>query len=280
MNKTLTAEENQHLIEQKLATFDAMQAEFEACFRFLQAMHGQRRFESFVVGDAVYYLHARWICERKGRLLSVAKTAKEYEGHLCLELLQRWQDGDTSSVVRFFNRKLDLLPVSDITQQLHEANQQHLENGVVERIEHGRRALLNRGMHLTLLLDALFALSDDDLIKAVQEACVQYGHTPEQIAQQLQEMDSPLFAYVPHQLLAQRNMLVMNIVGTQALVKPVDLPEHRSWRVVKPTAERDNPPFAEHVVEGYQELVSPSHNNIKNEQFVDRVEPDDSGEVV
>lgn len=228
MNKTLTQEENQHLIEQKLAAFDVMQAEFEACFRFVQAMHGQRRFESFVVADAVYYLHARWICERKGRLLSIAKTAKEYEGPLCLELLQRWQEGDTSGVVRFFNRKLDMLPLGDITQQLHEAYQQPLDDGMAERLIHGRLTLLNRGIHLTLILDALFSLSDADLIKAVQDACVQYGHTPEQIIQQLQEMNSPLYAYVPHQLLAQRNMLVMNIVGTEALVKPVDLPGKRT----------------------------------------------------
>ena len=280
MNKTLTPEENQHLIEQKLDTFDAMQAECEVCFRFVQAMHGQRRFESFVVADAVYYLHARWICERKGRLLSVAKAAKEYDGRLCLELLQKWQEGDTSSVIRFFNSKLDLLPIGDITQQVHEVYQQHLDDGTLERLMHGRQTLLNRGIHLTRLLEALFALPDDDLIKAVQDACVRYGHTPEQIAQQLQEIDSPLFAYVPHPLLAQRNMLVMNAVGTEALVTPVDLPGHRSWRVVKPTAERDNPPYAEHVVTGYQELVSSKHNNLSDSGFVDKTEPDESGEEV
>ena len=280
MNTSFTLEENQQLIEQKLAAFDAMQTEFEACFRFLQTVHGQRRLAAFVAADAVYYLHARWICECKSHLLSVAKAAKEYEGRLCLELLLKWQEGDTADVVRFFNRKLDMLPLGDITQQLHEAYRQPSNDGMVERLIHGRLTMLNRGIHLMLLLDALFSLPDDDLIRAVQNACARYGHTPAQIAQQLQEMDAPLFAYVPHQLLAQRNMLVMNMVGTEALVKPDDLPEGRSWRVVKPTAEQDNPPYAEHVVEGYQELVSPTHNNIKQDRFVDHIEPDVDGDVV
>jgi len=279
MQKTTTQEENLHLIEQKLAAFDAMQPEFAASFRFMQEMHGQRRFELFKVADAVYYLHARWVNDCKGRLLSVAKTSKEYEGRLCLELLQKWQEGDTASVVAFLSRKLDMSPLVDITRQLREEYQQQQDDGVLERLVHGRLTMLNRGINLLLLLDALFAFSEEELLQAVRIACVEHGHMPEQITQQLQEMDSPLYSYVPHQLLAQRNMLVMNVVGIEVLAKPADLPGNRSWRVTQP-AETIDAPYAEHVVEGYQELVSPTHNNIKDDRFVDHPERDENGEVV
>ncbi len=276
MKKMMTTEENQHLIEQKLAAFAEMQEEFGESFRFVQDMHGQRRFESFSVADAVRYLHARWICERKGRLLSVSKTTKEYEGGLCLELLQKWQKGDTASVVAFLTRRLDMLPIADITRQIHEENQRG--DGLLERLVHGRLVMLNRGMNLMHLLDAIFKLSEEDVLKAVRDACVQYGHTPEHIRQQLQEVDSPLYAYVPHQSLAQRNMLVMNAVGIDVLEKPDDLPGQRSSEV-EPSTE-PNGPFAEQVIEGYQELVSPSHNNKNADRFVDRPEPDSDGEMV
>ncbi len=279
MQKTTTQEENLHLIEQKLAAFDAMQPEFAASFRFMQEMHGQRRFELFKVADAVYYLHARWVNDCKGRLLSVAKTSKEYEGRLCLELLQKWQEGDTASVVAFLSRKLDMSPLVDITRQLREEYQQQQDDGVLERLVHGRLTMLNRGINLLLLLDALFAFSEEELLQAVRIACVEHGHMSEQITQQLQEMDSPLYSYVPHQLLAQRNMLVMNVVGIEVLAKPADLPGNRSWRVTQPV-ETIDAPYAEHVVEGYQELVSPTHNNIKDDRFVDHPERDENGEVV
>lgn len=45
-------------------------------------------------------------------------------------------------------------------------------------------------------------------------------------------------------------------------------------RVLEPTEPIC--PFAEHIIEGYQELVSPSHNNIKNDRFVDRPERSDA----
>ena len=165
MKDTMTAEEKQHLVEQKLAAFDAMQKEFEASFGFVQDMHGQRRFETFLVADAVRYLHARWICERKGRLLSVAKTAKEYEGGLCLELLQKWQEGDTASVVDFLNRRLDMLPIADITRQVHEEYQARRVDGLLERLIHGRLVMLNRGMNLMHLLDTIFKLSEEDVVE-------------------------------------------------------------------------------------------------------------------
>ena len=278
MKNTEGTEELADVIEQKLAAFAAMQEEFEKSFRFLQDIHGQKRFESFVVADAVRYLHARWICERKGRFLSVAKTSKEYEGDLCLQLLQQWQKGDTASVVDFLSRRLDMLPLADITRQMYEIQQEQRNDGLLERLVHGRLVMLNRGMNLMHLLDTLFVLSEEQLLQAVQDACVQYGHTPEQIAQQLQEMDSPLYSYVPHQSLAQQNMLVMNAMMVDVMILPDDVPGQRSWRVVPPT--EPNSPLAEHVVEGYQELVSPTHNNKNADRFVDRPEPDESGESV
>ncbi len=278
MEKAMTTEEKQQLIEQKLVAFDAMVEEFKASFRFVQEMHGQRRFESFSVADAVRYLHARWICERKGRVLSIAKTSKEYEGGLCLELLQQWQEGNTASVVEFLYRRLDMLPITDITRQVQEEYRKQQGDGLLERLVHGRLVMLNRGMNLMSLLDALFVLSEEDLLKAVRNTCVQYGHTPGQISQQLQEMGSLLYSYVPHQSLAQRNMLVMNEVGIDTLMRPDDMPGERSWRVLPPT-ELDSP-FAEEVVEGYQELVSPSHNNKKADRFVDRPEQGEDGEKV
>ncbi len=278
MENTEKTKEPTDIIERKSATFAAMREDFETSFRFLQEMHGQKRFESLSVADAVRYLHARWISERKGRVLSIARTTKEYEGALCLELLRGWQEGDTASVIDFLNRRLDMLPLADITRQIQQLDEQQREHGFLERLAYGRLVMLNRGVNLMHTLDALFALSEEELLQAVRDACVQYGHTPEQIAQQLQEMDSALYSYVPHQSLAQQNMLVMNGVGTEVLIVPDDVPGDRSSRVVEP--KEPNSPLAEHVVEGYQELVTPSHNNLNDDKFVDRPEPDESGEVV
>ncbi len=265
----------QQLIQQKLEVFDRVQPEFETNFQFVQDMHGQKRFLSLTVSDAVHYFHARWICELKGRLLSVAKTNKEYEGRHSLELLRQWQEGDTASVVDFLNRWLDMLPLADITRQIHMAFLHHPEDGLAERLVHGRLIMLNRGMNLMRLLDAIFALPKDDLIKEVAAACRQYSHLPEQITQQLEEMNSPLYSYVPHQSLAQRNMRVTNAMGESVADKPADLPGNRSWRVVPPTEPLH--PYAEHIVEGYQELVTPTHNNIKKDRFVDRQELNENG---
>lgn len=119
-------------------------------------------------------------------------------------------------------------------------------------------------------LDAIFALSEDDLIVEVQFACAHYGHNPAQIEQQLAEMEVPLYSYMPHRLLAQQNMLVMNKSGVNIMVLPTDLPGERSWKVAIPAEPLQ--PFAEHLIEGYLELVSPSHNNLMRHRFVDRPE--------
>ena len=124
-------------------------------------------------------------------------------------------------------------------------------------------------------LDAIFTLSEEDLRFEVRDACAIYGHSLSQIELQLAEMLDPLYSYVPNSLLAQRNMLVMNKLGVNVMTLPTDRPGERSWKVAAPTEPM--PPYAMHTIEGYVELVSPSHNNIKGERFVDRPEVDQDG---
>jgi hypothetical protein len=267
---TKPAQNISSLVQLKIDAFERMKPEFEASFQFVQDVHGQKRFQAFSVSNVVRYLHALWICDCKGRLLSVSKTVKEYEGKRCLELLRLWQQEDTAGVVDFLQHKLDMLPMAQITQQYAEAYHLQHDDGLAQRLAHGRLIMLNRGFNLMQALDAIFAISEDALLEEVRAACKQYGHLSEQITQQLEEMDSPLYAYVPNQALAQRNMLVMNELGINVAFRPSDLPGQRSWRVLPATEPLS--PYAEHVVEGYQELTAPFHNNIKGERFVDRPE--------
>ncbi|HAG99940.1 MAG TPA: hypothetical protein DDW33_15445 [Ktedonobacter sp.] len=267
MEETATTE---RLVKQKLAVFDRLQTEFEECFRYIQDVHGQQRFSTFSVSDAVHYLHALWICECKDRLLSIYKNFRRYEGRHCLELLQGWQEGEIANVVDFLYRKLDMLPVADITRQLHQALYHDNDKDLARRLEHGRLILLNRGMNLMHVLDAIFALKEDQIVKEAQFACMQYGHHPSQIAEQIAMMDTPLYSFIPHRVLAQRNMMLMNKMGANVMSKPADQPGQRSWRVLEPTEPLS--PFAEHVIEGYLELTSPLSNNIKGHRFIDRPE--------
>ncbi len=265
------------LIKQKLEAFEQLQPEFEECFRYVQDVHGQKRFPTFSIGDIVHYLHALWICECKDRLLSIYKNIGRYEGQHCLELLKAWQEGDNTDVVAFLQRKLDMLPFVDLTRQYHEALQHGGYFGLARRLAHGRLIMLNRGMNLMHALDAIFALPEDQLVKEVQVACERYGHHPSQIERQLAEMESPLYSYVPHQVLANRNMVMMNKLGIDVMNKPTDQPGQRSWRVLEPAEPLR--PFAEHIIEGYQELVSPLHNNIRGNRFIDRPERSDAGTI-
>jgi hypothetical protein len=260
----------EHLIKQKLAAFEYLQVEFEKCFHFVQDVHGQRRFPTFSVADSVHYLHALWVCECKDCLFSIYKNITRYEGRHCLKLLQGWQEGDTASVVDFLYRKLDMLPVAEITRQLHEALYQGNDKNLVRRLEYGRSVLLNRGMNLLHAMDAIFALQEDQLMIEVQTECMKYGHQPSQIREQVVDMDMPLYSYIPHRLLAQRNMAIMNKLGVDVMPKPTERPGQRLWRVLEPTEPIS--PFAEHVIKGYHELVSPLFNNIKGVRFVDRTE--------
>lgn len=90
-------------------------------------------------------------------------------------------------------------------------------------------------------------------------------------------METPLYACMPHQSLAQRNMVVMNKMGVDIMNKPTDAPGQRSWRVLAPTEPMS--PYAEHIILGYQELVTPIYNNLKDDRFVDRPERSKGMEV-
>jgi hypothetical protein len=267
----------QALVNQKLEAFERLQSEFETSFHFVQDVHGQKRFPAFSISDVVHYLHALWICECKDRLLGVPKTIERYEGELCLKLLRDWQEGNTSEVVAFLQRKLDMLPFAELTRQIHEAQQLGGDYGLARRLVHGRAILLNRGMNLMQALDAIFALPQDELVKEVQAACVRYGHTPGQLEQQLAALATPLYSYLRHPTLAQRNMAVMNKMGVNVTLRPDDQPGMRSWRVLEPVEPLQ--PYAEHVIEGYLELTLPAHNNILGLRFIDHPERSNTGEV-
>jgi hypothetical protein len=260
------------LVQQKLAAFESIQAEFEECFRFQQEVHGQKRFSSFPVGKIVYYLHALWLCELKDRLLSVYKNIRRYDGKRCLELLRDWQAGQNAPVVAFLFQKLDMPSFVDITTQIENARKQRGDETRARRLEHGRLVLLNRGMNLMHAFEAIFSLSEKDLLAEVRPACEQYGHTPAQIEKQLADLQSPLYTYRPHQLLARRNMLVMNKLDIGVLAQTADLPGERSLRVRPSTGPLA--PFADHVIDGYLPLLAPIHNNLRGVRFIDRITPD------
>jgi hypothetical protein len=266
------------LVQQKLDAFDNLRPQFEECFQFMQDVHGQRRLITFPIIDIVHYLDALWVCECKDRLLSVYENIKRYEGRYCLQLLRQWQEnGDTSQVVEFLQHKLDMLPLAAITRQIHEAMHVHKNDGLADRLAHGREIMLNRGINLVLALDSIFALPEEELLTSVRDACRYYGHSPADIVRQLEQMDTSLYSYMPHQTLAQRNMRVMNELGLKVILKPTDLPGMRSWRVVPPTEPLS--PFAEHIMKGYLEMTSPWHNNINAHRFVDRPERSDTRTV-
>jgi hypothetical protein len=264
------------LAKQKLEAFERIQSEFEASFQFVQEVHGQRRFSSFPVMESVHYLHALWICECKDRLLSIYKNIERFQGSYCLDLLRLWQDGDSADVIAFLHAKLDGFPFVELTHQIMVAKTtRSADNGLVRRLIHGRQTLLNRSMNLMQALDAIFTLPEEDLKYEVRDACAIYGHTRNQIEQQLAEMVDPLYSYVPNRLLAQRNMLVMNKLGVEVMTLPTDRPGERTWKVEASTEPM--PSFAMHTIDGYLELVSPTHNNIKRDRFVDRPETDQDG---
>ena len=258
------------LVQQKLEAFERIQAEFEECFRFQQEVHGQKRLPSLTVEKIVYYLHSLWMCECKDRLLSIYKNIRRYEGRRCLEILRAWQEGRNADVVTFLLSKLDMISFADITLQIEEAREQRGDEVLAQRLEHGRLILLNRGMNLMHALEAIFSLHNEALLIEIRPACERYGHRPEQIEALLAEMETPLYSYRPHQLLAQRNMLIMNKLDVNVLAEGADLPGERSWRV-RPS---DDPfaPFADQLIEGYLQLLAPTANNPRRVRFTDRPE--------
>lgn len=265
------------LVREKLAAFEQIQSEFEACFRFVQDVQGQKRFPSFPVRNTVHFLHALWLCECKDRLLSVYRNIKRYEGGYCLELLRRWQNGDSADVVAFIQRKQDTPPLAQLTQQYELAQRSGGDSGLANRLAHGRIVLIIRSMNFLHALNAIFALPPDELQQQVQSACAEFGHQPAQIEQQLAEMEKRIYDYVPHQVLAQRNMTVMNALGMQVMNYPSDQPGQRSWRVLEPTVPPG--PYAQHVILGYLERITPWYNNPRNKNFVDRPEYNGTEEV-
>jgi hypothetical protein len=193
-----------------------------------------------------------------------------------LDLLLRWQEGDTTDVIAFLHAKLDGFPFVELTQQIMDVKKtRSVDDGLVRRLIHGRQTLLNRSMNLMQALDAIFTLPEVDLISEVRDACAIYGHTHSQIEQQLAEMLDPIYSFVPNKLLAQRNMLIMNKLGMDVMTLPTDRPGERSWKVEVPTEPM--PSFAMQTIDGYLELVSPSHNNVNRNRFVDRPETDQDG---
>ncbi len=253
------------LVAEKLAAVGQLQTEFAASFQYVQDVQGQRPFASLAVADTARYLRALWVCERKDRLLSVPRTMGRYEGRQALELLRDWQAGEMAGVVDFLQRKLDTLPFGEITRQLETVRRREGNSPMAERLEHGRMVLLNRGMNLLQALKPLFTLPEKALLAEVREACAQLGHQPEQIAQQLAELDSPLYSYAPHPLLAQRNMLLMDQLGVQLTTDTADQPGQRSWLVAEPTLPTR--PYAEQVISGYVDMTSTRHNNFSDYRF-------------
>src|SRR5437588_9826061 len=134
----------QELVNEKLAAFERLQPEFEACFHFVQLVHGQQRFNKFPLVNAVRYLHSLWVCECKDRLLSIYRNIERYEGRYCLELLLRWQEGETADVVDFLNRKLDMLPFQVLTRRIPEAMRSHKTKALARGLMTGPAACLIR----------------------------------------------------------------------------------------------------------------------------------------
>jgi hypothetical protein len=258
------------LIVEKLLAFERLEPAFESSFQYVQEVQGQKRFADFPIGHTVGYFHALVVCDRKDHLLSVPRTADRYEGELCLELLRRWQSGASADVVAFLQRKLDALPFADITRELEAARRAPERQALAERLAHGRLVLLNRGINLYHALEPIFTLAEDELTRQVRAACEQFGHSPSQIEEQLRELSAPVYSFVRHPALAQRNMLLMDRAGIRATSEVVDRPGNRSWRVAVPAVPPG--PYAEQVIAGYVALTAPLHNNINGTRFVDRPE--------
>jgi hypothetical protein len=268
------ASQDQEIVQQKLAAFERLQPEFESSFRYVQAMHGQQRFMTISTADIVRYLHGLWVCEIKDRLLGISRTILRYEGGLCLELLAQWQRGEMAEVMAFLQRKLDSLPVADLTRQMQSA-QQAGRMELAQRLAYGRTVVINRGLNLLRALDTICSQPAGTVLAEVRAACAQLGHTLEQIPQQIAELDTPLYAYLPHRALAQRNMVVMNALGVSVTAGAADQPGNRSDRVLSPASLTG--PYAEIVIGDYHELTSPNHNNPRGDRFVDQLEPTIAG---
>jgi hypothetical protein len=260
---------NPPIVTEKLAAFERLLPEFESSFPYVQDMHGQKRFQELTVADVARYLHALWVCECKDLLLSVPHTIHRFQGRRALELLSLWQDGTTDEVVAFLQAKLDLMPFADITRQWQAAVREGDEQRI-GRLHHGRLVLLNRGINLNTALDASFSLSLPDLLQQVRAASAPLGHTPEQVARQLAEMETQAYAYYRHPALARRNMLVMNALGVRVTANADDQPGKRTWIVAQPTMPAG--PYAQVLISGAIELLPAPHGTYTYFPSVDAAE--------
>ncbi len=265
------------LIEAKLEAFQRIEDEFRGCFEFVQQVQGERRFESFPVADSVRYLHALWVCDVKDHLLSIPKTIRRYEGRLCLDLLRIWQAGDTAPLVDFLQRKLDMLPLVDVTIQIQRAAADGDER-LLRRLMHGRANMLNREHNLCTALDAIFQPPPRALSDEVARACRDYGHTPEQIAEQIVQIQTPVYAFVPHPDLARRNMIVMNSLGVALTDNPASRPGDRTARVAIPTIPAA--PYAQVTIPGEMTLTSMGWNNPRHLDLANAVEAVDAPDTL
>jgi hypothetical protein len=90
-------------------------------------------------------------------------------------------------------------------------------------------------------------------------ACAQHGHTVPQIEAQLAALQPPLYGYVRHPALAERNMLLMNSIGVRTTDNDADWSGRRTWLVqVPPPLGRS---YAGQVIIGATTLVSGWSNN-------------------
>ena len=244
------------IVAEKLAAFDQLLPEFQASFPYVADVHGERRFERMQVAEVVRYLHALWVCDCKDMLLSVPRTARRYEGRRALQLLANWQQGEVADVVAFLQDKLDGLPFAEITRQWLAALRDG-DNQRAERLSHGRRILLNRGFNLHAALDAIFTPPLSDLLEQAAVASAALDHTPEQIARQLDAMESEAYAYYPHPDLVRRNMLVMNALGVQVTGDAADHPGNRTWKVEDTSLPAA--PYAQTMIAGAVEMLPSPH---------------------
>jgi hypothetical protein len=242
-----------HPLAEKVAAFERIREDFAASFAYLQDTHGQRRFSSFPIASTVRYFHALWICECKDLLLSVPQQGSRYDGRRALEVLARWQDGETSGVVELLEDKLGHTSLTAITQAFQQALR-FGDQALAQRLAHGRLTLLNRTSNLQHALGALFTPSPLGLVRQARVACAQYGHTPDQIEVQLAERQTPLYSVLRHPVLAQRNMEVMRALGVLVTDNDADRPGRRTIAVQAPTLPQR--PYAEQVIVGEMTLVS------------------------
>lgn len=245
------------LVDAKVAEFTRIEPVFMRCFAYVQAVQGQARFSDFPVEATVRYLHALWVCHLKDCLLDVPHGIDRYEGPRALRVLAAWQEGAIADIIDHLQERLGSLPVGQLTRQMAAQAERGAEDGV-ERLEHGRRVLLNRGMTLMLALQAICSLPAADCARAAQEAAIGFGYTPEAIARELAKLDAPLYQHVRHPMLARRNMLVMNRLGERVTSAHVNRPGDRTDRVQAPTLPRG--PYAQEVITGVVELTPPPYS--------------------